>query len=358
MRDDKDVATRQVRKILVQRADTRDQLVLPWSDKRLAGVDVAQIPTALVHCYLPRRKPTEDVIIRSNGDISLMIETRALAFDGKAVKPGIPYGAGGRLILAGLTTLAKLQTSIAPELKPRLYLPRSARAFFRFTHFDNTGERSSDRNRSGEAHARFMQQFYRVLAAEFTATKQVRREMPAGGKPPRVQTGWAFRAVRLVEAAELWWNPSDLGTATMWPSWLELSPRGWEWIEATTHPLDWEAYTSHAKSPLTMDIDAWLGARLWQIPAGETVYLTWEQLYLQFVGSKPASLSARAWQTRIRVFKWDFLASLKRTLAAYRTARVKPYADGIELHHSPPWVDPKKALIKLRERVEPDLLLP
>jgi hypothetical protein len=338
-------------KIVIRRHDLpNEHLILPWSDKRLVGIDIACLPTALAHCYFPRRPTTEGAVLRRNGDVSLILEARSLEIDGKLVKPGLPYGAGGRLLFAGLTTLAKLQLAIAPELSPRLYLPRSGRAMYRFTHGDKAA--------NGPDRSRFLQQFYRVLSTEWTATKRARVEMQDHRGRPRVQMGWGFEAVRLIDKGCLWWNPSDIDAMPMFPSWLELSPQMWDWISKSEVPLDWHAYRGLAASPLTMDLVAWLAGRLLLVDPKEPVFLTWEQLYQQFVGQRPERLADRPWKVRVCKFKWDLLACLKQALKVYSRARVHAETDGVRLHHSQPWVNPTRALEKVRLAVEPDLSLP
>ncbi|MEW6752821.1 MAG: replication protein RepA [Candidatus Latescibacterota bacterium] len=320
-----------------------EQLVFPWSDRRLAGIDVACLPTVLASCYFPRRRPTTDALLRRDGDDSLILEAHSLDINGRLVKPGLPYGAPGRLIFTAFATLAKLQAAIRPDLRPRLYLPRSARAFYRFTHGDAAAQ--------GRNRARFIQHFYRVLATEITATRRERVPVPdRTAARIRVQTGWEFEAFRVVDKAHLWWNPRDIDTMPLFPSWVRLSDRMWDWIDRTTIPLDWHAYRAHAPWPLTMDIDAWLAARLARLH--EPVFLTWAQLYRQFVGERPAGLSERAWSNRLRPFKWDFVTNLKRTLAVYKRARVEVTATGIWLRPSPPWVDPRKELRKIEQAAD------
>jgi hypothetical protein len=337
----KDSSSRGPTVIRLKRQDVAgEDVVFPWSDERLAGLDVACIPAVLASCYFPRRPVREDAILRRNGDDSLIVSSQAIEVDGKLVKPGLPYGAPARLIFTALATLAKLQDAIRSDLRPKLYLPRSARAFYRFVH--------GVEDASGRDRGMFVQHFYRLLATEFTASRRMRVER----ERCRVQRGWTFKAVRVVEEAELWWDPKDLEALPLFPSWLTLATRFWEWLDASAVPLDWCAYRGHALSPLTMDIDAWLAARLVRLK--EKVFLSWRQVYEQFIGEPPREREACA--RRLWNFKSDFVANLRRSLAAYRGAHVEVSSSGLRLFPSPPWVDFTKEVRKLSREV--DLGLP
>ena len=86
------------------------------------------------------------------------------------------------------------------------------------------------------------------------------------------------------------------------------------------------------KSPMDLDVYAWLVHRLFQLNRPNTV--TWAQLSGQFGHSYSEG----------RKFRHFFLDSLKRVLAAYPEARVKPADVGLLLLPSRPHVPREQRL--------------
>ena len=105
-----------------------------------------------------------------------------------------------------------------------------------------------------------------------------------------------------------------------------LSSVLFESILERSAPLSTAAIRQLRKSPMDLDVYAWLVHRLFTLSRPSTI--TWEQLSGQFGHSYAEQ----------RKFRHFFLDSLKRVLAVYPEARVKPAAVGLILMPSRPHV--------------------
>jgi hypothetical protein len=68
--------------------------------------------------------------------------------------------------------------------------------------------------------------------------------------------------VRVIEAAELWWDPKAPDQAPLWKSRIELGKRFFEEAINSPVPVDMRALKALKRSPLALDIYCWLTYRL------------------------------------------------------------------------------------------------
>ena len=101
-------------------------------------------------------------------------------------------------------------------------------------------------------------------------------------------------------------------------------------------PLSTNAIKSLRKSPMDLDVYAWLAHRLYHLSKPSTV--TWQQLSEQF-GHGYAEL---------RTFKRFFTESLKRVHAVYPEAKLKVGDAGVVLMPSKPHLAPTTVAISRR----------
>jgi Plasmid encoded RepA protein len=137
------------------------------------------------------------------------------------------------------------------------------------------------------------------------------------------RTGLHIRQALFAEEARLWW---DEGAGVGQGSSFVLSPVLFQSILERSAPLSTVAIRQLRKSPMDLDVYAWLVHRLFHLSRPSA--LSWEQLSGQFGHS----------YGEIRYFRRFFGDSLQRVLKVYPEAKVRPTETGLLLMPSRPHV--------------------
>ena len=191
---------------------------------------------------------------------------------------------------------------------PEIYLGHSVHEFLRCLDVPITrGERGSLRV--------YANQLLRLIHCAVSIDENIR---DANGR-----TGLHIRQALFVEEARLWWDEAE---AVGQGSSLVLSSVLFQSILERSAPLSSAAIRQLRKSPMDLDVYAWLVHRLFNLTRPNTV--TWAQLSGQFGHG----------YTQPRKFRHFFLDSLKRVLAVYPDANVKPSDVGLLILPSRPHV--------------------
>ncbi|MGH9641282.1 MAG: replication protein RepA [Terriglobales bacterium] len=258
------------------------------------GISFQYVP--LIQCSFPHADPGEAATFtRHNGwlDLTLSATRRDM---------GLPYGVPARLLTIYCASEAIRTRS------PEIYLGRSVHEFLRCLDVPITrGERGSLRV--------YANQILRLIHCAVSIDENVR---DAGGR-----TGLHIRQALFAEEARLWWDEAE---AVGQGSSLVLSSVLFQSILERSAPLSTAAIRCLRKSPLDLDVYAWLVHRLFHLSRTNTV--TWTQLSGQFGHG----------YAEARKFRHFFLDSLKRVLAVYPEAHVKPTKVGLILSPSRPHV--------------------
>ena len=137
------------------------------------------------------------------------------------------------------------------------------------------------------------------------------------------RVGLHIRQALFAEEARLWWDDdSGVGRGSS----LVLSSVLFDSILERSAPLSTNAIKQLRKSPMDLDVYAWLVHRLFHLNAISTI--TWAQLSGQFGHG----------YTEPRKFRHFFLDSLKRVQAVYPKAKLKVEEVGLILMPSKPHV--------------------
>lgn len=292
-------------------ADVRP--VLPVDDRpppSPGDQELAFTPRLFAQLALPYRNPGPiPEWVRRNGGRELIVTPgRVLDPATATTRPGYPYGVVPRLVVIWLTGEVLKHHQRELSLGPSLggFLGRMGLT------------------RSGTQAARVRDQVTRLFAATVTVT--------ATAQCGPV-TGWAMDSVRVARKARLWWQHEEASGDPFWMSSVTLSEEFYEAIEEWAIPLDAAALAAlraTTRSPMALDIYAWLADRLWRVD-GSTPPLRWGDLALQFGGD----------YGEVRMFKRQFLKDLNHVLTVYPAARVEPGPRGLVLRRSPAPVQPK-----------------
>jgi hypothetical protein len=224
---------------------------------------------------------------------------------------GLPYGVPARLLTIYCASEAVRTRS------PEIYLGHSVHDFLRCLDVPITrGERGSLRV--------YANQLLRLIHCAISIDENIQ---DGGGR-----SGLHIRQALFAEEARLWWDEQDgVGKGSS----LLLSSVLFQSILERSAPLSTGAIRRLRKSPMDLDVYAWLVHRLFHLTRPNMV--TWAQLSGQFGHgySEP------------RKFRHFFLDSLKRVLAVYPEACVKAADIGLLLSPSRPHI-PRDARVPTR----------
>lgn len=248
---------------------------------------------AMVQATLPHRKTEGNEFTRKNGNYTLTIMAPSAI--------GLPYGPVPRLLLAWLTTEAVRTKSRELELGD------SMAAFMA----------ELGMSRQGSNIASLKNQTRRLFNATVSASY-------TDGK------GFADIGYRLADKTMLWWQPNDHEQAGLWKSSVTLSEVFFNEIIDKPVPVDMRALGALKKSPLALDIYAWLTYRVSYLK--QPTVIPWAGLALQF-GSDYAEL---------RFFKRAFIEELKKVALLYAQVQVEATDEGLLVKPSLTHVGKKK----------------
>jgi len=267
-----------------------DALLEQQEDAKDAG-ELGYLARVMVQATMPHSRPAGHEFTRRNGDLTLSIHAPAAI--------GLPYGSVPRLLLAWLTTESVRTQS------PELLLGPTLGSFMRELEMTPTGGRWGSIPRLRTQMRRL---FSAAVSCSYTG--------------PAVDLGQNM-AVAL--RYELWWDPHspDQTALALWNSKVVLSTDFFHEIIKRPIPVDLGALRSLRRSPLALDIYAWLTYRMSYLRKPSTI--PWELLELQFGAEYRLT----------RQFRAAFTEALARVVTVYPAAKVTPTIAGLLLRPSP-----------------------
>lgn len=250
----------------------------------------------LIQCSFPHADQGElSTFTRRNGWLELTLSTARKDF-------GLPYGVPARLLTIYCASEAIRTRS------PEIYLGDSVNDFLRRLDVPVTrGARGSQRV--------YANQLLRLIHCAISIDENIR---DANGR-----VGLHIRQALFAEEARLWWDEQNgVGQGSS----LVLSSVLFDSILERSAPLSTNAIRHLRKSPMDLDVYAWLVHRLYHLNSINMI--TWSQLSGQFGHG----------YTEPRKFRHFFLDSLKRVQAVYPEAKLKVASGGLMLMPSKPHV--------------------
>lgn len=275
-----------------------------------AGISFQYVP--LIQCSFPHADPKHaSTFTRKNGWLELTLGT---------IRPecGLPYGVPARLLTIYCTSEAVRTNS------PEIYLGDSVHDFLRRLDVPIT------RGARGSLSV-YANQLLRLIYSTLSIDENIR---DGAGRQ-----GLHMRQAVFVEEARLWWdepespkNRKGAGRSIGNGSSLMLSSVLFHSILERSAPLATSAIKQLRKSPMDLDVYAWLVHRLFHLQHPSMI--SWAQLSLQFGHNYGLP----------RKFRHYFLHSLRRVSAVYPEARLKISDTGILLLPSRPHLATTKQL--------------
>ena len=269
----------------------REALEIEAQEARQAGA-VGFMARALTQATMPHKATPGNEFKRRNGSFILSMLAPS--------DIGLPYGSIPRLLVSWITTEAVRTKSPILELGPSLS------AFMAGLDLTPTGGRWG-------TITRLRDQMTRLFASSVTCIYD-----------DKDRTG--IVNVRVVEEADLWWNPKAPDDAPLWKSTIELGKKFFEEAINSPVPVDMRALKALKRSPLALDIYCWLTYRLSYLR--KPTEIPWAALQMQFGAD----------YGRERDFKSAFLAHLRAVHVLYPEANVEDGERGLLLKPSKPHV--------------------
>ena len=260
-----------------------------------SGEDMAFTHAVLCQVGLPRSKVDGREFMRQSGAAWVNVQAGYLDEGRGPVLQPIPYGVMPRLALAWVSSYAKRDNT------REIPIGDSAAEFLRLMGMDDQGAR------------------YTTLRRQMHALAACRLQLGFKGRTYNGQP---------VEQFDAWLANGDAQQKSLWPGTMVLSEGYFNSLMDSAVPLDNRALMALKGSALALDVYTWLAHRLHRI-AGRGVTLHWKALREQF---------AQEYQGKDpdKDFKKEFLPALKKVLAVYPQAKVKPVTGGVLLVSSPP----------------------
>jgi hypothetical protein len=207
----------------------------------------------LILCTLPHTDPGNvETWSRRAGNAALGIQP---AFDFETGrKIGFPYGIIPRLLLFWITTEVqhtKNRENLTPLEKRTLQLGRSLSDFMRQVGLNpDTG-----RGKRGDA-KRLHNQMDRLFGSRISFQFFVH--------DPH-HHGKAWLNMEVAPRGELWWDPKRPDQGALWQSWILLGEEFYNALIALPVPVDMRALRALKRSPLALDLYAWVCYRAFVI---------------------------------------------------------------------------------------------
>lgn len=256
--------------------------------------DAAYIARELVQCTLPHKNPGNVPLWkRTNGNLTLAIQPGMNIKSGESY--GYPFGTIPRLLLFWITT-----ESVKTQSR-RLELGNSLAGFMHelgLSAYTGGGPR-------GDA-KRLREQMERLFQARISFQRDLSRAVTTKKGGIEQHQGTAWLNMEVAPEGELWWDTKNPNQGTLWGSWIELGDKFFRAITAAPVPVDVRALKALKRSPLALDLYAWLTHESYRAhKSGKGRFIAWsllmEQLGAEYGTEKNFSAAARAALRKVAV---------------------------------------------------------
>ena len=221
--------------------------------------EIAFLARQLIQATLPHRNPPGNPPewFRTNGDLTLSIRP-AFKTDPETkerISVGYPYGSIPRLLLFWITTEA-VRTG-----NKRLELGASLKDFMGTIGL-STSTGGGKRSNAAGLKNQMERLFKASISFEYSTD---------------AQTSWLD--MNVAPKGQLWFDPADMNQEMLFDSWIELSEGFFESITASPVPLNMESIRALKRSPLALDLYAWLVYRSYVVTQkNKPAFIGWNTL--------------------------------------------------------------------------------
>jgi hypothetical protein len=277
------------------------------------AVERAFMARQLVLCTLPHSDPGNvEAWTRRTNNGSLTIQR---GWDAeKDCSVGYPFGTIPRLLLYWITTevqRTKNQQDLTIDEKRTLHLGRSLAGFMREVGLnpDTGGGKRGDGKR-------LHNQMTRLFASRISFQQTFADDSHRHGK--------AWLNMDVAPRGELWWNPRTPEQGVLWQSWIQLGHEFYDALVALPVPVDMRALKALKRSPLALDLYAWVCFRAFVIVQKglPPQFVAWELLMRQLGGDYADTKN----------FKKYASAALRKVEVLYPGLKVGKAQGGFTMH--------------------------
>lgn len=245
-----------------------------------------------------KKLPTDASWTRDGHQVTMTVDPGSLKVAGKVRKFGVPFGAHARLVMIYLQSEAVLNNS------PVIELGGSLRSF---------ATQRLDMEWGGATGKGLQDQIYRLSACS------MKFFWSTSGRDH-------FECQRIIRGGTLSGEPEDHRQPRLWEDTVTLDTEFYAHLRKHAVPLLDASIKALADEPVALDVYVWLAYRLRSLDGPTPI--TWAALKDQFGPAYKA----------IRQFKYKFVPSLRRALAAYPDAAVTIEDQGVILYPSRPTI--------------------
>jgi hypothetical protein len=236
------------------------------------AVEKAFMARQLILCTLPHSDPGDanPRWLRRTGNSSLIIQP---GWDGQEDKTfGYPYGSIPRLLLFWITTevqRTKNRDNMTDLEKRTLQLGRSLNDFMRavgLNPYTGGGKRGDGKRLHGQMDRLFNS---RISFQQTAAAAHIK--------------GRHSLNMEVATESELWWDVKQPAQGSLWNSWIRLGEDFYKALVLLPVPVDMRALRALKRSPLALDLYAWLCYRSFVIVQHQQPrqFTAWETLMRQ-----------------------------------------------------------------------------
>jgi hypothetical protein len=134
--------------------------------------------------------------------------------------------------------------------------------------------------------------------------------------------GMSWLDMAVAPKGQMWWNPKEPDQSTLWGSWIELGEDFYTAITAAPVPVDMRALRALKRSPLALDLYAWLTYEAFRAHRkGRSRFVSWGLLMKQ-LGTDYAD------ETN---FRRKVKAALTKIRTVYPALKLGSRAGGVEV---------------------------
>ena len=268
-----------------------EALAIEAEEAKEAGA-IGYMARALTMATMPHKNTPGCEFVRRNGAYEMAMMAPS--------KTGLPYGSMPRLLVAWVTTEAVRSKQREIEMGHNLS------EFMGKLDIVPTGGRWG-------SITRLKDQMRRLFSSSITCTYEG-------------DNGFALQAVRVVDKANVWWDPKNPDQAALFRSTLKLGEEFFNEVVERPVPIDMRALKALRGSPMALDIYCWSTHRVSYMRRNTVI--PWEALQAQF----------GAEYGRTRAFKEAFLKHLGKVSAVYSGLKVEEQDSGLLMKPSKPHI--------------------
>lgn len=219
------------------------------------------LPPLLCQVFLPYTDPGDDLQVwhRDCGELAFFLQPGFISKNHRAVSVGYPYGSIPRLLLAYITT-----ETVRNHVEPKTLELDLGDNLAEFMDHLGMEPRGGPRGNIKPLWEQSKRLFSSVISCSYDLDGH----------------GFARKVIVIADEEHMWWDPRRPYERCLWSSTVKLNRQFHDMMKRGAVPLDFRVLKAVRKSPLELDIYAWLTRRLYNLK--DEIEIEWLPLLNQF----------------------------------------------------------------------------